>query len=71
MQSHSKSQIILCTNLPLTLQTYIKHITKHCIIIFLNYNYEISSNYLRGKTGLNVLDVLNVLNVLPVTHTPK
>ena len=51
MQSHSESQGILCTNLPLTLQTYIKHITKHCIIIFWNYNYGISSNYLRAATS--------------------
>ena len=48
MQTHSESQRIPCTNLPLTLQTYIKHITKHCIIIIWNYNYEISSNYLKG-----------------------
>ena len=48
MQSHSESQRILCTNLPLTLQTYMKHIMKHCIIIFWDYNYEIISNYLKG-----------------------
>ena len=51
MQSHSESQGILCTNLPLTLQTYIRNITKHRIIILLIYNYEIISNHLRAATA--------------------
>ena len=51
IQSHSESQGILCTNLPLTLQTYNKHITEYHIIILLIYNYEIISNYLRAATA--------------------
>ena len=49
IQSHSESQEILCTNLPLTLQTNNKHITEYRIIILLIYNYE--NNFKLSKGG--------------------